>query len=67
MARTRTFYEVVSAYFDDGHVIAHIGREITAAKKPGTMFTSGRDRDIYHDFFNSLQEAENFVKNAKFA
>lgn len=67
MANLRTFYEVVSAYFDDGHVVAHMGREVLAAEKPRDSFFSGRDRDVYHDFFSSLQEAENFVKNAKFA
>ncbi len=67
MANLRTFYEVVSAYFDDGRVVARMGREVLAAEKPRDSFFSRGDHDVYHDFFSSLQEAENFVKNARFA
>ena len=65
MAKEKTFYSVVSSYFDDGRVIAHIDGSVQAAEKPRGTFYSGRDRDVYHDFFSSLQEAEDFVKQAK--
>lgn len=61
----RTWYGVVSTFYDNGRVTAAITRTVQAAQKPERNFTSAKRRDIYLDWFGSQQEADHFVAEAK--
>ncbi len=60
-----TYYCVTSTFDDRGNVSAHITRELEAAEKPESTYTSTSRRDIYNDWFDSLEAAEEFVEEAK--
>lgn len=67
MPEMRTWYCVVSAYHDDGRVIAEIVNELEAEEKPENHFEETPKKDIYIDWFGSREEAEAFVKGARSA
>lgn len=61
----RTWYGVVSTFHDNGRVTAAVTRTVQATQKPERSFTSAKRRDIYLDWFDSKQEADRFVAEAK--
>jgi len=61
----KTWYGVVSTFYDNGRVTAAVTRTVQAAQKPERSFTSAKRRDIYLDWFDSKQEADHFVAEAK--
>ena len=61
------YYEVVSSFYDDGKVISNITKVFEADEKPNDTFSHKRHCDIYHDYFSSLQAAQAFVEDAKYA
>ena len=63
----KTFYVVRSSYDDRGHIVTHYDGTIEAEKMPEMGFVNGRDRDIYTDYFNTRQEAMDFVRESKYA
>lgn len=63
----KTYYCVTSACYDDGRVIASITDTVQADEMPESQQTSTRDRDIYCDWFASIEEARAFVSEAKLA
>lgn len=61
----KTYYCVTSSVDDKGKVRAAITNIMKAICKPENDFKSGKRKDIYHDWFESREEAKNFVKEAK--
>ncbi len=62
---TQKYYCVTTSVNNKGHVAAHITNVIEAEQKPESSSTSTSRRDIYNDWFESQEEAENFVEEAK--
>lgn len=63
----KTYYCVTSSVDDKGKVMAAITNVIEAVRKPENSFKSGKRKDIYHDWFESREEAKKFVEEAKTA
>ncbi len=61
----KTFWCVTTAVYDSGRVVANITSTVEAVSKPENDFKSTRRKDIYHDWFESQEEAEALVKEAK--
>ena len=64
-AGLRTFSCVTSSFDDRGRVAAAITRTVEAAEKPENNCSSTGRKDIYNDWFDSREEAEKFVEEAK--
>ena len=60
----KTYWAVSSAYYDYGHVCAHIVDSIEAEEKPESTSKSSRRADFYVDWYESLEEAQNAVREA---
>jgi len=63
----KTYYCVTTSFSDTGKVIAAITNVIEAVCKPENSFKSLKHKDIYNDWFDSREEAEKFVEEAKTA
>lgn len=63
----KTYYCVTSSVDDNGKVRAAITNVIEVACKPENSFKSLRRKDIYCDWFESREEAEKLVEEAKMA
>lgn len=57
----KTFFGVVSIFFDSGRVTAFIF-SIKANKKPEDTMIEARICDVYYDYFETYEEAERFLK-----
>ena len=57
------YYGVTTKFFDDGTVRAFV-YEVEADEMPKSTFEELKTCDIYHDFFNTLHEAEDFRDDA---
>lgn len=58
------FYAVITEFFDSGKVTANMFCN-EYEKRPKNVFKSMCDRDIYIDYFASLENAENFLNSSK--
>ena len=65
LAGMKTYWCVTTSVYDDGRVIAAITNSIQAVRAPKNESKSLRRKDIYHDWFSSKEEAEQFVEDAK--
>lgn len=63
----KPYWCVTTSVNDRGHVVANITNMIEAVCKPENTSTSTSRRDIYNDWFESQEEAEEFVKEARSA
>ena len=61
----KKYYSVTSAFYDDGRVVAGITGSREAESKPESRCTAKSDRDIYEDWFESMEEAGEFVEETK--
>lgn len=61
----KTWYCVTSSFDDKGRVTAAVTATQEAESKPENTFTSTARKDIYCDWFGTLKEAQDFVKEAK--
>lgn len=59
------YYAVTTTIDDKGKVTANITSTIQAAVKPEQAFKSTSRKDIYVDWFESREEAEQFAKEAR--
>lgn len=62
---TKKYWCVTTSVSNKGRVVANITNVIEAAQKPENSFTSTSRRDVYNDWFESQEEAEKFVEEAK--
>lgn len=59
----KTFYGVVSKFFDNGKVTAEIIKHI-GSTIPDSTYQEGITCDTYTDWFASLKKAEQYKKEA---
>ena len=65
--RRRRYWEVQSAFYNDGHVVANIMRSLLCEKKPEMRFSELRRCDVYVEYYTSLAAAERAVTEARLA
>lgn len=63
----KKYFVVISTFDDRGRVTANIVDTIEAEKKPEQEYRSTRNKDIYTDYFETLEEAESFVGQSRLA
>lgn len=61
----KTFYCVTSSFDDYGRVTAAITNTLEAESKPENTYKSTRRKDIYSDWFDTLEEAKAFVAESR--
>jgi len=61
----RPHYSVTTTVYDDGRVSAALLVCMEADTKPENRCAEKRDRDIYTDWFDTKEEAKEFVKEAR--
>jgi hypothetical protein len=61
----KTYYCVTSAIYDSGRIVVAITDSKEAETKPEDTRTAKNDRDIYEDWFDSIEEAKEFVEESK--
>lgn len=64
-AGMKLFWCVTTSFDDRGRVAAGLTRCVEAVEKPENRSTSTRRKDIYTDWFDSREEAEKFIEEAK--
>ena len=64
-AEKKTWYCVTSSFDDRGRVTATITNTCKAVVKPEGSFVSTRMKDIYNDWYGSMEEANKAVKKAR--
>lgn len=60
-----TYYCVKSSVDNHGHMTAAITESVEADTMPQGTFTATQHKDIYTDWFESREEAEQFVRDAR--
>lgn len=63
----KTYWCVTTSVDDRGRVVANITNTVEAVRKPENSSKSTARKDIYNDWFESHEEAERFVEEAKSA
>ena len=63
----KKYFVVVSTFDNRGNVTASIVDTVEAEKKPEQGYKSTRSKDIYTDYFDSFEEAKEFVEEARLA
>ena len=61
----KTFYCVTSTFDNRGRATAAITASVQAEAKPENTFKSTSRKDIYNDWFDSMDKAMLFVKGTK--
>lgn len=61
----KTYWCVTTSIDNMGKVISAITNKFEAVCKPESTLKSTSKKDIYNDWFDSLEEAEKFVEEAK--
>ena len=61
----KTFWVVVTSINDHGNIISNIVGTEMHVSKPETIFRETGRRDIYLDYFESREAAEQFVRDSK--
>lgn len=61
----KTYWCVTTSVDNRGRVVANIANTVEAVFKPENSSTSTSRRDIYNDWFESEEEAQAFVEEAK--
>lgn len=64
-AEMKTFWCVTTTVYDDGRVVSAIADCIQATSKPENVSRELKRKDVYCDWFDSKEEADQFVKDAK--
>ena len=63
----KTYWCVTTSVDDRGRVVANITDTVEAVSKPENSSKSTKRRDIYNDWFESREEAQEFVEEARTA
>lgn len=63
----KKYWVVVTTFDDRGKVTANIVDVVDAEQKPEQGYKSTKSKDIYTDYFETLEEAKKFVEEAKLA
>lgn len=65
--RIKTWYGVVTTVYNDGRLVSKLIDKKQAVLQPESTSSSTSRRDIYIDWFGSLEEAVEFVESSKMA
>lgn len=65
LSSMKTYYCVTTAVYDDGRIISAITSVVEAVCKPENSSKSLKRRDVYNDWFDSQEEAREWVEEAK--
>ena len=63
----KTWYCVTSSFDDRGRCVAAITATKEAEEYPESTYTSTRRKDIYNDWFGSIEEAQEWVAQSRCA
>lgn len=63
----KKYYAVCNSYYNNGKVIANLVDVIEAEEKPEDTYKETKRCDIYVNWFESYDEAMNFIKECKMA
>lgn len=63
----KTYYVVCTSFYDTVKVVSNIVDTVTASEKPEQGFKSTRRCDIYVDYFETAEEAREFVAASRCA
>ncbi len=61
----KTYWCVTSSFDDQGHAKAAITDSVKRGKKPCYTYKSCNSKDIYIDWFDNRQEAEEYVESIR--
>lgn len=61
----KTWFCVISSYYDDGRVIANVIDSKEANEKPASDYKAGRRCDNYFDWFDNEAEAVAFAEQCR--
>ena len=59
------FYEVTTCFYDNGKVTAAITRTVESDQKPTDTSDNNDKCDVYKDWFEKEEAANQFIKDAK--
>ena len=59
------FYEVTTGFYDNGKVTAAITRTVESDQKPTDTSDNNDKCDVYKDWFETEEAANQFIKDAK--
>lgn len=63
----KKYYAVCTSCYDNGRLTANLVDTIEAEEKPENTYKETRRCDIYIDWFNSYDEAMEYIKTGKIA
>lgn len=63
----KKYYVTVTSVFNNGRVSCNLVDCVEAEEKPESGFKSTRRCDIYVDYFESLDEAKQFIEESRCA
>lgn len=63
----KKYYAVCNSYYNNGKVVANLVDVIEAEEKPEDTYKEAKRCDIYVNWFESYDEAMNFIKECKMA
>lgn len=61
----KTYYAVIASYFDNGRVTSNLIDMVSAEKKPEGTFHSTRRCDCYIDWFETKEEALEYIEDTR--
>ena len=61
----KTYYSTTMSVYDDMRVVIAVTDSVQAESKPEDRCTEMRDRDVYTEWFDSIEEAKAYVKACK--
>lgn len=63
----KKYYAVCSSYYDDGKIIANLVDVIETEEKPKDIYKETKDFDVYINWFESHDEAMNYIEECRTA
>lgn len=63
----KKYYAVCNSYYNNGKVVANLIDTIESEEKPQDTYKETKRCDVYVNWFESYEEAINFVKECKMA
>ncbi|MDD3337831.1 MAG: hypothetical protein PHS82_03130 [Lachnospiraceae bacterium] len=64
-AGMKTYWSVTTSIYDDGRITSNITSKVRAVCKPDDAQRSTKQKDIYVEWFEKHEDAENWVKEAE--
>lgn len=61
----KIYYCVTTVIYDNGRITANFTGIVESNKKPENTYNCTKTRDIYNDWFETLEEANEFIEEAR--